>query len=251
MSLLAMTRLELRRLFVSPLTWVVGALSLAWLSYGFLNILESFLSAQIRLAAIPDSPGFTHIVAVPTLGGFAYLAFFVVPLLTMSSLANDRREGRLALLLGMGLPPSRVVLGKYAAQLAWLLLWFGFVLAMPLALAHATDMDWGQLASASLGVVLLLAALAALGLACSAFAPHPAIAAAAAFLITFGLWKVNDRAQAAGVTDGAINWLAMSSHLQPLLRGLVTSVDVAWFALLVIVCLALAIRRVAAERERG
>jgi ABC-2 type transport system permease protein len=42
----------------------------------------------------------------------------------------------------------------------------------------------------------------------------------------------------------------MSSHLQPMLRGLVASPDVVWFVLLGAVCLALAIRRVAAERER-
>ena len=118
-------------------------------------------------------------------------------------------------------------------------------------MAHAAHIDSGKLAAATLGLIALLATLAALAIACSAFASHPAIAAAAALVITLALWGVNLGAQMAGVEDGAINWLAMSSHLQPLLRGLVTSVDVAWFALLAIVCLALAIRRVAAERERG
>jgi ABC-2 type transport system permease protein len=173
-----------------------------------------------------------------------------VPLLSMSALAGERREGRLALLLGMGLTPTRIVLGKYCAVLAWLLGWLLLTLAMPLALAHATSIDWGKLAAAALGVALLLAALAALGLACSAFASHPALAAAAALVITLGLWAVNLGAQMAGVDDGALNWLAMSSHLQPMLRGLVASPDVAWFVLLGAVCLALAIRRVAAERER-
>ncbi|MGN2253980.1 ABC transporter permease [Frateuria sp. GZRe12] len=251
MSALAMTRLELRRLFVRPLAWVLGALTLAWLAWNFTLLLGSFLAAQIRLAALPDGPGYTDLVAVPLLAKLAELAFLVVPLLSMSALAAERREGRLSLLLGMGLTPSRIVLGKYAALLVWLLAWLALVLAMPAALAHATGIDWGKLAAATLGMALLLASLAALGLACSAFASHPAIAAAAALVLTLGLWAVNMGAQLAGADDGTINWLAMSSHLQPLLRGLVTSVDVAWFVLLAIVCLALAIRRVAAERERG
>ena len=246
-----MTRLELRRLFVRPLAWVLGALTLAWLAWNFALLLGSFLAAQIRLAALPDGPGYTDLVAVPLLAKLAELAFLVVPLLSMSALAGERREGRLALLLGMGLSPSRIVLGKYAALLVWLLAWLALVLAMPAALAHATAIDWGKLAAATLGMALLLASLAALGLACSAFASHPALAAAAALVLTLGLWAVNMGAQLAGMEGGAINWLAMSSHLQPLLRGLVTSVDVAWFALLTVVCLALAIRRVAAERERG
>jgi ABC-2 type transport system permease protein len=251
MSTLAVARLEWRRLFVRPLGWVLGATTLAWLAWNFTLLLGGFLAAQIRLAALSDGPGYTDLVAVPLLAKLAELAFLVVPLLSMSSLAGERREGALALLLGMGLAPSRIVLGKYLALLGWLLLWLVLVLAMPLALAHATAIDWGKLAAAALGMALLLAALAALGLACSAFASHPAIAAAAALVLTLGLWAVNLGAQMAGVEDGALNWLAMSSHLQPLLRGLVASPDVVWFVLLVIVCLALAIRRVAAERERG
>lgn len=251
MSAWAVTRLELRRLFMRPLGWVLGALTLAWLAWNFTLLLGSFLAAQIRLAALPDGPGYTDLVAVPLLAKLAELAFLVVPLLSMSALAGERREGRLSLLFGMGLTPSRIVLGKYAALLLWLLAWLALVLAMPATLAHATEVDWGKLAAAALGMALLLAALAALGLACSAFASHPALAAAAALVLTLGLWAVNMGAQLAGVEGGAINWLAMSSHLQPLLRGLVTSADVTWFALLAIVCLALAIRRVAAERERG
>lgn len=251
MSALAVTRLELRRLFVRPLAWVLGALTLAWLAWNFTLMLGSFLGAQIRLAALPDGPGYTDLVAVPLLAQLAELAFLVVPLLSMSALAGERREGRLSLLFGMGLTPSRIVLGKYAALLLWLLAWLALVLAMPATLAHATEVDWGKLAAAALGMALLLAALAALGLACSAFASHPALAAAAALVLTLGLWAVNMGAQLAGVEGGAINWLAMSSHLQPLLRGLVTSADVTWFALLAIVCLALATRRVATERERG
>ncbi|HET6804884.1 MAG TPA: ABC transporter permease subunit [Frateuria sp.] len=251
MSALAVTRLELRRLFVRPLGWGLGALTLAWLAWNFTLLLGSFLAAQVRLAALPDGPGYTDLVAVPLLAKLAELAFLVVPLLSMSALAGERREGRLALLLGMGLTPSRIVLGKYAAVLVWLLAWLALVLAMPVALAHATAIDWGKLAAAGLGMALLLASLAALGLACSAFASHPALAAAAALVLTLGLWAVNMGAQLAGVEGGAINWLAMSAHLQPLLRGLVVSSDVVWFVLLAIVCLALAIRRVAAERERG
>jgi ABC-2 type transport system permease protein len=246
----AMARLELRRLFMRPLAWVLGALTLAWLAWNFTLLLGNFLAAQIRLAALPDGPGYTDLVGVPLLAQLAQLAFLVVPLLSMSALAGERREGRLALLLGMGLTPTRIVLGKYAALLAWLLAWLALTLAMPLALAHATSIDWGKLAAAALGATLLLAALAALGLACSAFASHPALAAAAALVITLGLWAVNLGAQVAGVDDGALNWLAMSSHLQPMLRGLVASPDVVWFVLLGAVCLALAIRRVAAERER-
>jgi len=154
-------------------------------------------------------------------------------------------------LFAAGVPASRIVLGKYLALLGWLTLWLALTLAMPLTLAHATDLDWGKLAAAAVGLALMLAALAALGLACSSFASHPAIAAAAALILGLALWSVNLGAQMAGIDGGAINWLAMSTHVQPLLRGLVSSADLLWFALLICLSLALATRHLSTERERG
>jgi ABC-2 type transport system permease protein len=251
MSLLAVTRLEWRRLLVRPLAWVLAALTLAWLAWNFSLLLGGFLAGQIQRAAVPDGPGFTDLVAVPLLGQLAQLAFLVVPLLGMSVLAGDRRNGTLPLLFAAGVPASRIVLGKYLALLGWLLLWLALTLAMPLVLALATHLDWGKLAAASLGLTLMLAALAAIAVACSSFASHPAIAASAALIIALALWSVNLGAQMAGLNGGAINWLAMSTHLQPLLRGLVSTADVLWFVLLIVLALALATRRLDADKERG
>jgi ABC-2 type transport system permease protein len=247
----AVARLEWRRMVVRPLAWVLAALTLAWLAWNFTLLLGGFLAGQVQRAALPDGPGFTDLVAVPLLGQLAQLSFLVVPLLGMSVIAGERRNGTLPLLFAAGLPASRIVLGKYLALLGWLLLWLALALAMPLALAHATDLDWGKLTAATLGLALMLAALAALGVACSAFASHPAIAAAAALIIALALWSVNVGAQMAGINGGVLNWLAMSTHEQPLLRGLVSTADLAWFALLIVVALALASRRLDNERERG
>ncbi len=251
MTVLAVTRLEWRRLMVRPLAWVLAALTLAWLAWNFTLLLGSFLSTQIQRAALPDGPGFTDLVAVPLLGQLAQLAFLVVPLLGMSTIAGERRNGTLPLLFADGVAASRIVLGKYLALLGWLLLWLLLTLAMPLVLAGTTHLDWGKLAAATLGLALMLATLAAIITACSSFASHPAIAAAAALIITLALWSVNLGAQMAGVNGGAINWMAMSTHLQPMLRGLVSSVDILWFALMVLLALALATRRLASDKERG
>jgi ABC-2 type transport system permease protein len=251
MTTLVVARLEWRRLMVRPLAWVLAALTLAWLAWNFTLLLGSFLASQIQRAALADGPGFTDLVAVPLLGQLAQLAFLVVPLMTMSVIAGDRRNGTLPLLAATGTPASSVVLGKYLAVLGWLLLWLALTLAMPLVLAHAAHLDAGKLAAATLGVALMLAALGAMGVACSTFAPHPAIAAAAALIIALALWSVNLGALAAGIDGGAINWLAMSTHLQPMLRGLVADNDVLWFVLLIVLSLALAAHRLATDRERG
>ncbi|MBS0438013.1 MAG: ABC transporter permease, partial [Proteobacteria bacterium] len=53
------------------------------------------------------------------------------------------------------------------------------------------------------------------------------------------------------VSSAFINYLALPTHLEPFLRGIVASVDVVYFALIVGVALTLAARRLDSERERG
>ncbi|MFK2877820.1 ABC transporter permease [Rhodanobacter hydrolyticus] len=260
-SMFEVFRLELRRLFVRPLAWVLAALTLTELAWRFILLLGNFLGNQIKLAALPDGPGYTDLVGVPLLSstltisilpfGLTELALLIVPLLTMSSLAGDRANGTLPLLYASGLAPSKIVLGKYFAMLIWLLLWLALVLAMPLSLIHGTHLDWGKFAAAALGLLLTLATLGAIGIACSAFTSLPAIAATATLMLGLALFTVNLGAQMAGLNSGIINWLAMSTHEQNLLRGLVSTTDIVWFVLLIAVCLALATRRLAADRERG
>lgn len=261
MTLIAVTRLELRRLFVRPLGWVIGALSLAELGWRFALLLQIFLLNQVRLAALPDGPGYTDLVAVrmdssfitgsPLPFGVIELALLLVPLLTMSTLASERGAGTLPLLLASGLSAWRILLGKYLAVLIWLALWLLLALAVPVSLAHGVTLDWGKLAAATLGTFLALAVLAAIGVACSAFASHPAVAAVAALMISLALYCINLGAQLAGINSGFINWLAMSAHQENLLRGLVSSADIVWFVLAIVVALALGTQRLAADRERG
>lgn len=261
MSVIAVTRLELRRLFVRPLAWVLAALTLAQLAWRFTLLLGGFLAGQIKLAALPGGPGYTDLVGVPMLSslltgsalpfGVAELALVIVPLLTMSAIAGERSNGTLPLWFAAGLPASRIVLGKYLALMLWLVLWLALALAMPLSLAHGVTLDWGKLAAASLGLLLTLAALAAIGVACSAYASHASIAASVALTLGLVLAGMNIAAQKAGATSGVFNWLSLSSHLESLLRGLVSTADLAWFVIVIALALALATQRLAAERERG
>jgi ABC-2 type transport system permease protein len=261
MTLFAVTRLELRRLFVRPLGWIIAALALAELGWRFALLLQIFLLNQVKLAALPDGPGYTDLVAVrmyssfitgsPLPFGVIELALLVVPLLTMSTLASERSAGTLPLLFSTGLSPAQILLGKYLAVLIWLALWLLLALAIPVSLAHGTTLDWGKLAAATLGTFLALAVLGAIGVACSAFASHPAVAAVAALMLGLALNCINLGAQMAGVSSGFLNWLAMGTHQETLLRGLVSSADITWFLLVIAVALALGIQRLAADRERG
>lgn len=243
-------RHEWRRLAVQPFAWTLLALVVALMAWQFLLALQGFLDLAPRLGALSDAPGVTDLVAIPLLRSFANLALLVVPLVTMRSLAGERGAGTLPLLLASGLGDGRIVLGKYLGAFGYLALLFLAVLAMPLALGFGTALDYGKLAAAALGVLAYLAALAAIGIACSAWAAQPVLAAAAALAIGVLLAVVDAGARLQGIDNSGINWLALPTHLEPFFRGLVASVDLVYFLLVAGVALALASRRVDALRTR-
>ena len=52
-----------------------------------------------------------------------------------------------------------------------------------------------------------------------------------------------------GISNAGINYLALPTHLEPFFRGLVASVDIVYFLLIIAVALALATRRLDALRS--
>ncbi|EQD30410.1 ABC transporter, permease protein [mine drainage metagenome] len=251
MSTLAVLRMELRRLLLRPWPWLLAAAVLAWLGWNELLAVGAFLKVQDRLALLPAAPGFTDIVAVPLLAQFAEIALLLVPLLSMQALAGERRAGTLSLLLAQGLSARSIVLGKYLAQLLWLLALLALVLLLPLLLAPATTLDWGKLAAATLGIALLLAGLLAVGVACSSYARQPPLAAALALALTLALWAGVAQGRAPQLAGPLLGWISLPTHLQPLLRGLVSTSDLAYFGILIALALSLAMHRLGRERELG
>ncbi|MBS0431145.1 MAG: ABC transporter permease [Proteobacteria bacterium] len=251
MSMLSIARIDLERLFVRPFAWILAALTLAVLAWFFLLDLNAFLAAQPRLATQAGNLGYTDLVAAPHLLAFTQLSLLLAPLLTMHALAGERRTHTLPLLFAAGLSPARIVLGKFLAVLAYLGLLLALVALMPAWLAHATSPDWGQYAAALLGCALCIAALTAIGIAASAFASHPALAATAALLVALALTMLDAGARLGDIDTGWLDYLSLPAHLTPFMHGLVRSVDVIYFLLIIAVSLALASRRLAADKVRG
>jgi ABC-2 type transport system permease protein len=248
---LVVARNELRRLFVQPLAWALLAVVLGLLAYFFLLTLQGFLVLMPKIAGNPAAPGVTDLVALPLLRAIASVLLLIVPLLGMRAFAGDRQSGALPLLLVSGLSDARIVLGKYLGLLAFLALLVALALAMPLSLEVATALDLGRLAAAALGLLLFAATLAALALCASAYAQQPVVAAGLALMLDLLLWMLDAGARYEGVTSDFVNYLALPTHLEPFLHGIVATVDIVYFVLLAAVALALTTRRLSASRERG
>jgi ABC-2 type transport system permease protein len=123
--------------------------------------------------------------------------------------------------------------------------------AMPLSLGIGAPLDVGRLLVGACGLLLFGGALAAIALAASAYTEQPTVAAIVALVLNLMLWMADAGARFEGVSSTFINYLALPTHLEPFLHGLLSTVDIVYFCLIAAVALTLATRRLGSRRERA
>jgi len=241
---------EFKSLFLSPLAWSILAvvqLILAWL---FLGRIELFQTYQSQLMAMESAPGLTEIVVPDLLGNAAIVLLLVVPLLTMRLVAEERRNRTLALLFSAPLSMTEIVLGKYLGILMFLLALLALIALMPLSLFAGARLDYGLIASGFLGLALLLAGFAAVGLFMSTLTQYPTVAAISTFGALLLFWVLDWSGQ--GLGGGSwLAYLSLFNHYKPFLDGIFDSADAVYHALLVTTFLVLSVRRLDADRLGG
>lgn len=240
---------ELRSMFLSPLAWSILAVVQLITGYMFLINIDGFNQVQPRLAGLEGAPGVTDLIIAPLLGSTAVVLLLVVPLLTMRLISEERRSQTLSLLFSAPLSMTQIVLGKYLGLLGFLLVMLAMIALMPLSLLFGGNIDFGQFAAGLLGLALLLAGFAAVGLFMSTLTSQPTVAAISTFGILLLLW-ILDWAGAAQIeqADNLFTYLSLVNHYEALLRGMFRSSDVVYYLLFIFTFLILSIRRLDAYR---
>jgi ABC-2 type transport system permease protein len=238
---------ELKTLFLSPLAWAILAVVQAILAYFFLVYLDYYVQIQPQLTTLPNAPGVTNMVVVPLFSTVALIVLLVVPLLTMRLVSEERRNQTLTLLISAPVSVTQIIMGKFTGLMAFLLIMLGLITLMPLSLLMAGSIDMGLLLSGILALVLLLCSFVALGLYLSTLTTQPTVAAIATFGALLLLW-ILDLAGKTGGEESVLAYLSMLNHYQPLLRGIFSSADVAYYLLFSALFLVLSVRHLDAQR---
>ena len=239
---------EFRSLCAMPSTWLIlGALQFIF-AWFFLARIDAFLQVQAQLAQIANAPGATLAVATPLFGTIALIMMMLVPIFTMRMLAEERRNQTLTLLMTAPVSSAHIVLGKFFGLMLFLLLIIAAATLMVLTLAAGTQLDTGLLLTNALGLLLLTACYAALGLYISSLTAQPVVAAIAALATLFGLWLVD---VSAVDSDNSWHAIAPTSHFLSFNVGLINSGDVIFFLLFCAAFLLLASRRLHNNRIYG
>jgi ABC-2 type transport system permease protein len=238
---------ELKSLFLSPLAWSILAVVQLILAYLFLGRVELFQVYQPQLMAMEGAPGVTEIVLPDLLGNAAIILLLVVPLVSMRLIAEERRNRTLSLLFSAPISMTEIVLGKYLGLLLFLLILVALIALMPLSLLAGGGLDFGLFGSGLLGLTLLLASFAAVGLFMSTLTQYPTVAAISTFGALLLFWILDWSGQGLG-SGKLLASLSMFNHYRPFLEGLFDTTDAMYHLLLITTFLVLSIHRLDADR---
>jgi ABC-2 type transport system permease protein len=241
-------RREFGVMFLSPLAWVILAVTQIILGWNFLINLDNFFLLQPQLMQLENTPGVTDIVVAPLMWLAAIILLMVMPLLTMRSFAEEKRSRSLTLLISAPLSMTEIVLGKFLGLMLFVLVLVSMLMLMPLSLYLGTSPDSGKLLSIYLGMLLLLGTFSAIGLYLSSLTENQTIAAVGTFGILLMLWIINWGSGQSSNFQSMLAYLSLLHHYKSLLEGVFDSSDIAYYLLLITGFLGLTIRQL--DRER-
>ena len=233
--------IEWQRFMRTPLPWIMLAVCLCLLSWQFLGALEAFSGMRRG----DRSLGLSHHLGLQLFDLAAVLLLVTTPILTMRSFSEAFRNGTYTLLSCAPLSPCTILLGKFFALLMFQLFLVSMPAVLSLTLILGTHLDLGLLTAATLGLLLLSFSFTAIGLYLSLLTENPAIAAAGGYGLLLLLSLLDQHTEATSF----LHWLAWPSHYLSLQLGLVASNDLAYFLLLTLFFLGLALYRL--HKRRG
>ncbi len=241
-------RREVVAMFLSPLAWIILAVIQTILGYMFLTNLDNFFLLQPQLIQIANTPGVTDIVVTPLMQVAAIILLMVMPLMTMRSLAEEKRNRTLSLLVSAPLSMTEIVLGKFLGLVLFVVVLVSMLMLMPLSLYFGTSPDGGKLLLIYLGMLLLLSAFAAIGLYLSSLTENQTIAAVSTFGVLLMLWIIDWVGSSLDNGQSVLAYLSILQHHQSMLEGVFESADIVYYLLLIVGFLGLTIRQL--DRER-
>lgn len=246
--ILTIARHEVRSMFLSPLAWIILAVVQILLGFIFLGLIDDFFLLQPQLIHLENTPGVTDIVIAPLFQLAAIILLMIMPLVTMRSIAEEKRNRTLTLLISSPLSMSDIVLGKFLGLSAFILILVSLLMLMPLSLYVGTELDTGKLFSIFISMLLLLGSFAAIGLYLSSLTKNQTIAAVTTFGALLMLWIIDWVGESIDGGQSMISYLSLLQHHQKMMEGVFDTSDLAYYLLIIIAFLVLTVRQL--DRDR-
>jgi ABC-2 type transport system permease protein len=228
-NILAIYRKEMGHYFVSPIAYIFIGIFLILTAFFFNFFLQAVIQQSLSMEMEGMRFGMAQNIDVPSevmrafFGLLSTLVLFITPILTMGVYAEERKRGTMELLMTSPLSELDIVLGKFFASLTLYALMllptlsylvFMYVRSEPIP-------PWRVLVAGYGGILLLGAALLALGTFISSLTENQIIAAVLTFAAFLLIWVLDIGHNASGTLASVLTYLSVIRHYEDFTRGVV------------------------------
>lgn len=256
---LAIFRKEMRSYFVSPIAYVVLAVFLGLAGYFFYSQLATFIRASLvysqqAMAYRMSMPAMNvnEWVIRPFFYNLSIITIFLIPMITMRLVAEEKKSGTIELLLTSPVSDFQFTMGKFLAGFALYAIMVGSTVFHFFILFRFGSPDIGPVVTGFLGLLLAGGALLALGLLISSFTENQIVAAAVSFGIFLLLWIIGWAADFAGPVLGRVlGYISIIGHFEDFSKGVIDSRDIIFYLSFALGGLLLTVKSVEARKWRG
>ncbi len=184
-----------------------------------------------------------------------YLFMFLIPAITMRSLAEERREGTFELLATRPVTFGQIIMGKYFAcvllVLFALLPTYVYYYSVTVLGNPQNNIDAGAVIGSYIGLFLLGASFVAIGIFASAITKNQIIAFTIAVFLSFFVYSGFDSLSGLlSLQNTGIDQLGISSHYSSVSRGVLDTRDLFYFIALTSLFILLALGALKLQMQR-
>jgi ABC-2 type transport system permease protein len=163
-----------------------------------------------------------------------FMMMLFIPALTAFSFAEERKSRTMDLLLTSPITSTEIVMGKFKAIVAMILLLLGISLIYPASLSLAVDVDWKLLASSYVGMFLVANVYISIGLFSSSLTSSVILSYVISVVLNlfciFIVWGTQTSENP--IVRDVLNHVSISKHLTDFIQG---SVHLSSFVFLITV----------------
>lgn len=210
---------------------------------GYIALAVFLLINGLLLFVFPDSNILDFGYA--SLGSFFSLApwvlLFLVPTVTMRSLADEYKQGTFELLSTLPLKPSQIVWGKFFGALLIVICALVPTIIYALSVQQLSitgGIDVGATAGSYIGLIFLGAVFTAVGICASSFTHNTVVAFIAGAFVCFLLYNGFDAISKLPVfnagADYYIEMLGINFHYRSISRGVIDLRDLVYFISIIV-----------------
>ncbi len=232
MKIFAIANKDLKTYFLSPTGYVVISSFLFLIGFMFYQrllffIRQSFQSIQMGqdlMTSLNDA------VIKPLYGTINVLFLFIIPLITMRLISEEKKQKTIELLFTSPVSTMDIVIAKFLSAMYLILIVLVATLVYPIFLYINGNPDPGQIITMYLGLVFLSAAYVSIGIFWSSLTENQIIAATLTFFSLLFFWIIDWATQSTGEIFSAIlYYLSVIRHFESFGEGVLSLKDFVYY----------------------